>query len=128
MLTGHFEQVTLVERDTFPAIGENRRGVPQGKHTHGLLAGGARVLDELFPGFTPEITATGALPGDIAQTCRWFHAGGYLAQVPSGLNGIFASRPLIEGIVRRRVLALARVRVLPGQEVAGLTKRGTDVG
>ena len=127
VLTDHFEQVTLVERDTFPAVGENRRGVPQGKHTHGLLAGGTRVLDELFPGFTAEITAAGALPGDIAQTCRWFHASGYLAQVPSGLNGILASRPLIEGIVRRRVLALARVRVLQGQEVAGLIKSGPDV-
>ncbi|MBY0505289.1 MAG: hypothetical protein K2X03_15355 [Bryobacteraceae bacterium] len=127
VLIDHFEQVTLVERDTFPAVGENRRGVPQGKHTHGLLAGGAQVLDELFPGFTAEITAAGALPGDIAETCRWFHAGGYLAQVPSGLNGVLASRPLIEGIVRRRILALARVRVLQGQEVTGLIQSGVDV-
>ena len=28
VLTDHFEQVTLVERDTFPAVGENRRGQP----------------------------------------------------------------------------------------------------
>jgi hypothetical protein len=46
----YFEQVTTVERDRFPAMGEQRRGVPQGRHTHGLLASGRRILDELFPG------------------------------------------------------------------------------
>lgn len=45
----YFEQVTTVERDRFPAMGEQRRGVPQGRHTHGLLASGRRILDELFP-------------------------------------------------------------------------------
>ena len=127
VLTDHFEQVTIVERDTFPAVGENRRGVPQGKHTHGLLAGGARVLDQLFPGFTREIAAAGALPGDIASTCRWFHGGGYLARPASGLEGILASRPLIEGIVRQRVLALPRVRVLQGQEAVGLLSQHSHV-
>jgi 2-polyprenyl-6-methoxyphenol hydroxylase-like FAD-dependent oxidoreductase len=39
----YFEQVTIVERDRFPAIGEPRRGVPQGRHTHGLLASGRRI-------------------------------------------------------------------------------------
>ena len=38
VLAGYFERVTIVERDRFPAIGEQRRGVPQGRHTNGLLA------------------------------------------------------------------------------------------
>lgn len=50
VLADHFEQVTIVDRDQFPASGEQRRGVPQGRHTHGLLASGRRALDELFPG------------------------------------------------------------------------------
>jgi 2-polyprenyl-6-methoxyphenol hydroxylase-like FAD-dependent oxidoreductase len=50
VLADHFERVTIVDRDPFPAIGEQRRGVPQGQHTYGLLASGRCILDEFFPG------------------------------------------------------------------------------
>ena len=50
VLSDHFEHVTLLDRDTFPEVGQQRRGVPQGVHTHGLLASGRRVLEHQFPG------------------------------------------------------------------------------
>src|SRR5215467_3186829 len=37
VLSDHFERVTLIERDALPARAEQRRGVAQGRHTHGLL-------------------------------------------------------------------------------------------
>lgn len=40
VLFDHFEQVSLIERDALPTRPEQRRGVPQGRHTHGLLASG----------------------------------------------------------------------------------------
>ena len=49
VLSDHFHEVILVERDRFSAMGEHRRGVPQGRHTHGLLAGGLRALEALLP-------------------------------------------------------------------------------
>ena len=51
VLADHYEQVTLIERDMFPPLGEHRKGVPQGRHTHGLLVSGAPVLERWFPGF-----------------------------------------------------------------------------
>jgi flavin-dependent dehydrogenase len=33
VLSDHFRQVILVERDQFSAVREHRRGVPQGRHT-----------------------------------------------------------------------------------------------
>jgi glycine/D-amino acid oxidase-like deaminating enzyme len=54
VLSDHFREVILVERDRFGAVGEHRRGVLQGRHTHGLLAGGLRVLEGLFPGLFEE--------------------------------------------------------------------------
>ena len=75
VLADHCEQVTIVDRDRFPAVGEQRRGVPQGRHTHGLLAGGRRVLDELFPGISDTLIARGALDGDIIYGSRWFIEG-----------------------------------------------------
>ena len=45
-----FTQVAILERDRFPLPPENRRGVPQGRHTHRLLASGGTVLEQLFSG------------------------------------------------------------------------------
>ena len=39
---------------------ENRKGVPQGRHAHVLLAQGAQILDELFPGLLDDLAAGGA--------------------------------------------------------------------
>jgi 2-polyprenyl-6-methoxyphenol hydroxylase-like FAD-dependent oxidoreductase len=70
VLTDFFEQVTLIERDQFPAQADQRRGVPQGRHTHGLLASGRQVLDELFPGVSEDLLKRGALTGDTVEGAR----------------------------------------------------------
>src|SRR5690242_12491883 len=110
VLADHYRQVTLLERDIFPVQGENRRGVPQGRHTHGLLASGRRVLDRLFPGISQELVDGGAESGDIVGRGRWFNEGGCHVQFSSGLDGLLMSRPFLEGKVRARVLALGNVQ------------------
>jgi 2-polyprenyl-6-methoxyphenol hydroxylase-like FAD-dependent oxidoreductase len=68
VLTDAYERVTIVERDPLPATGENRRGVPQGRHAHVLLAGGAKILDELFPGLLGDLVVGGAVvTRDLAE-------------------------------------------------------------
>jgi phytoene dehydrogenase-like protein len=52
VLSERFERVVVIERDGLPPIGEHRRGVPHGRHLHGLHPRGREILDELFPGFT----------------------------------------------------------------------------
>ncbi|MET9871173.1 monooxygenase, partial [Streptomyces sp. NPDC006386] len=37
VLSGTFDRVTVVDRDTLPETDENRRGVPQGRHAHAIL-------------------------------------------------------------------------------------------
>ena len=37
-LADHFDEVTVLERDALPDSPDPRKGVPQGRHTHGLLA------------------------------------------------------------------------------------------
>src|SRR5215472_12824120 len=80
VLADHCQEVTIVDRDRFPAVGEQRHGVPQGRHTHGLLAGGRRALDELLPGISGALVAAGALDRDIIFRSRWFLEGGWLAR------------------------------------------------
>ena len=120
VLTDHFKRVTLIERDVFPQVGENRRGVPQGRHTHGLLASGRNVMEKLFPGFSDKLIAAGALEGDIAGTSRWFTEGGCLARQASELLGLLVTRPLLEGTIRNFARSLSNLDVIEDATVDGI--------
>jgi 2-polyprenyl-6-methoxyphenol hydroxylase-like FAD-dependent oxidoreductase len=82
-LADYYDEVTVLERDVLPKTREPRKGVPQGRHAHGLLARGREILEQWFPGFTEEMIAQGALPGDLVDQGLWFNHGVYLSNVPS---------------------------------------------
>src|SRR5690242_16028719 len=115
-----FAQVTILERDSFPIADGPRKGVPQGRHAHGLLARGRSVIEEFFPGWTEGVVAAGGSRGDIAQDVAWFGHGVMLKQDRSDLVGLLGSRPTLEGHVRRRLLALPSVRAIENCAVQGL--------
>lgn len=120
VLSDHFDQVTIIDRDVFPASPLDRRGVPQGRHTHGLLAGGRETLEHFFPGITEELLAMGAVPGDLLNDSRWYLEGGAHVRFRSGLNGILLSRALLEYHVRERVLASPKIAVKTNVAANGL--------
>lgn len=120
VLSDYYREVTIVERDRFPDGAEQRRGVPQGRHTHGLLASGRDVLERFFPGISDVLIRSGAATGDIMQNCRWFFEGGCLARAHSGLTGLAMTRPFLEAKVRERVLALPNVRICDNTTVERL--------
>ena len=109
VLSDHFEKVSLIEREALPGLAEQRRGVPQGRHTHGLLASGRNVLEKLFPGISETLLKAGAVTGDIVRDSRWFLEGACLSRPASGLSGLLMTRPLLEAAVRERVLANPKV-------------------
>ena len=119
-LADQFEQVTLLERDSFPTAGEQRKGVPQGRHAHGVLARGLQIMEDYFPGLTERLIELGADYGDVSANARWFHEGGYHRPGQSGIHAINISRPRLEAEVRARVLALPNVQVVEGCDVLGL--------
>ena len=57
VLADTYPQVTVLDRDALAPGVAPRRGVPQGRHIHALLARGQLVLEELFPGLTDELVA-----------------------------------------------------------------------
>lgn len=121
VLSERFDHVTVVERDALPFANDHRRGVPQGRHGHGLLASGFNELRSLFPGLEEDLVAGGAEQGDVIGDFRWFQHGFYKAKFASGLTGILLSRPLLEGTLRRRVAALSNVAVVDRTHVIGVT-------
>lgn len=120
VLSDHFAHVTLVERDPLPDENRPRKGVPQGRHVHGLLATGLTLLDDYFPGLRGALTSDGATIGDMAERFRWFQNGAYKVRFNSGMEGAFMSRPLLEQHVRRRVRALPNVTMRDATDVESL--------
>jgi 2-polyprenyl-6-methoxyphenol hydroxylase-like FAD-dependent oxidoreductase len=114
-LAGYFEEVDVLERDRLPASAESRPGTPQDRHPHLLLAGGSKALGEIFPGFKRNLAEAGAVSVKMAQEVRLERPDvGALPSRDLGMSALIcASRPLIESVLRRRVMALANVALRP---------------
>ena len=128
VLADFYETVTVVERDVLPDDPAVRRGVPQGRHVHVLLARGAQILDELFPGLLNELVAGGAPVWDDGELSKLHLAfgghqmlrSGKITRAPKALAVHMPSRPFLECHVRRRLQAISNVTILSGHEVTEL--------
>ncbi|MGW7431770.1 FAD-dependent oxidoreductase [Streptomyces sp. NPDC054861] len=120
VLSEHAEKVTVVERDRFPEGPDARPGVPQSRHTHVLLEGGQRALDELLPGFMDELAELGAprvgMPQDLVQ----WQNGQWFRRIPATIAIYTGARSQLEWLVRRRVLTDPRIETVQGAEAVGL--------
>lgn len=112
VLSQHFEQVTLLERDPVQNLPESRKGQPQTRHIHALLAQGLLIIRDYFPGIEDELCAGGAFLGDMGEKVHWYQYGGYRKRFTSNLFSMTMSRPFLEYHVRRRLLALPNVRLI----------------
>ena len=119
VLADHYAHVVVVERDELPTGVAHRRGVPQGRHIHALLARGQQALDELFPELTAQLAARGAPTGDVLGEARHCFGGHRFRQATSGLIAVCASRPLLEDLVRARVRSVPAVQILDRCDVVG---------
>jgi 2-polyprenyl-6-methoxyphenol hydroxylase-like FAD-dependent oxidoreductase len=111
VLADRLDWVTIIERDALPDGPEARKGVPQGRHAHGLLPSGEAVIRDLFPGLMEELVAGGAQRVAMA-TGRWWQGGGYRIAAPGAQDGTFLSRPFLERGVRARVERLPNVAIV----------------
>jgi 2-polyprenyl-6-methoxyphenol hydroxylase-like FAD-dependent oxidoreductase len=121
VLADHFRSVLLVERDRWePDAALPRRGVPQGRHQHLLLAAGHRGLQRLFPCVDADLLAAGGQRIDLARDVGWLTTEGWAKRVPSDLVTIAASRALLESCVRTRLLRHPHIQLLDGCGASGL--------
>ena len=121
VLADAYRRVTIVERDPLPESVLDRKGVPQGRHAHGLLPRGAQILDELFPGLLADLAADGVSVLHAPREFRFFLGGHLLCQDGEpGEPSYVQSRAFLEAHVRDRVRALCNVSIRDRCEVAGL--------
>jgi 2-polyprenyl-6-methoxyphenol hydroxylase-like FAD-dependent oxidoreductase len=121
MLTHHFEQVTIIERDRLPENADYRQGVPQARHAHALTVRGQQNLEEMFPGLLKEMVEAGAHRINVGNEFELNIFGAWRAPVfESTLVTTACSRPLIENMIYRRISALPQVRILQEHEATGI--------
>ncbi|MEB3982645.1 FAD-dependent monooxygenase [Mycobacterium sp. 663a-19] len=124
-LSEFFDAVTVVERDPLPDSGAARRGVPQGRHLHGLLARGAQVLEELFPGILDQMVLDGAHYMDGSDLSRLhYDIGGHLMVRDGSATSVtayLATRPFLEEHVRARLRTIPNVTLLDEHDIVELT-------
>ncbi|AXK46313.1 hypothetical protein [Brachybacterium saurashtrense] len=159
-LAPHSARVTVVDRDPLPVDGPDafapRRGVPQGGTVHRLLALGEARMEELLPGLREDFLAAGAVPRAAREADPVLDETTPNEGAPAAADGplgadehdapgvdepgtLWITRPVLEGVVRRRVLALPGVEAVQGavgglltsddkRTVTGVQLRGTDAG
>src|SRR5262245_42364064 len=95
VLSERFDEVVVVDRDPLPGDVAHRRGVPQGRQLHVLLARGREAFEELYPGFSAELNARGAPLVDLHDQVHWYNDGYLMRRAPSPMFAIGMSRPLL---------------------------------
>lgn len=116
VLAESFSDVVVIDRDDLIGVRQSRRGTPHSHHAHGLHSRGLMIVEDLFPGLTEEVLATGALASDIGRI-RWHFNGRPIAPTDVGLVMLAPSRPVLEYHVRGRVAALPNVRYLERHDI-----------
>ena len=120
VLTDYFEQVTIIDRDTFPDVADHRKGVPQSHHAHALLARGQDIINTLFPGIMDELRAGGALSAYGVIPVAVVTAAGKLPLKKEDSEFLAFSRFFLEWHVRQRLATRVEVRFLTNCEVTDL--------
>ena len=117
-LSSAFKEVIILEREALPASVMSRAGVPQDRHPHLLLAGGLQALDSIFPGYERDLADAGAIPVNAFKDIQYERPDvGALPRRDCGAALLCASRPMIEHTLRRKVTAIANVKVQPQSRV-----------
>jgi len=112
VLADYFSQVVILERDSLPHSPNPRGGVPQGPHAHTLFPAGARVLNNLFPGYGEDLLAAGGVENDSGSDWSYhYKSGGVRADTSSRIQIYNSTRSLFEQILRYHVAELSSVTI-----------------
>ncbi len=120
VLSEFFDRVTVLDRDKFPEGIEDRAGVPQARHVHGLLVRGLIEYEKLFPGFERLAVDKGATFHDHTLDFVVLRPQGWQPRYRSDLKFLSASRELIESCVRELFRQIPKVELRERTAVTGL--------
>ncbi|RDI33123.1 FAD-dependent oxidoreductase [Lentzea flaviverrucosa] len=120
VLVRYFDEVTVVERDKLPDGPSPRSGVPQARHAHLLMSGGARAIESLLPGTLDALFAAGAHRIGVPNALVSLSAQGWVPRFPEMQFIVSCSRGLLDWVVRSQTLRDNKISVLTGTEPVSL--------
>ncbi|GGY13596.1 NAD(P)/FAD-dependent oxidoreductase [Streptomyces djakartensis] len=126
------DEVVVLDRDDLPDGPEHRRGLPQGRHAHLLMAGGLASMEDLVPGVSmgKHLLAAGAHEIPLGSGMVALTPEGWLRRWRRpGPRMLTCTRALLDWAVRGAVLdntgvVIRKARVL---ELTGSRERVTGV-
>jgi 2-polyprenyl-6-methoxyphenol hydroxylase-like FAD-dependent oxidoreductase len=127
VLAEEVDVVTVLDRDHFADDPAPRKGIPQARHVHLLLARGARAMESLLPGISRDLTEAGAHHIDVPGELLMYTPSGWVPRLGAMQFFLSGSRGLIDWRVRRRVLENPRIKLVEGVDILGLTGDASKV-
>jgi 2-polyprenyl-6-methoxyphenol hydroxylase-like FAD-dependent oxidoreductase len=116
VLSDHYGQVTVYDRDALPESPCHRSAVPQDRHVHILMARGACEFETLFPGVLDDMVGAGVAKLENRPDAIHFGAAGHVLGTGHTLRREFTayvpSRKQLEWQIRRRAAALPNVEIV----------------
>ncbi|MBT2387267.1 NAD(P)/FAD-dependent oxidoreductase [Streptomyces sp. ISL-11] len=138
VLARHVDEVVIVDRDRMPEGARPRKGLPQARHAHLLMSGGARAVESLLPGTIERWVSAGARRIALPTGLVVMGPRGWFPRWPGSQFLMACTRDLLDLVVREQVLALPGVTLREGTEavallgdarrVTGLRVRDTGAG
>ena len=107
-----FGEIVILEKDGLPNSPESRKSVPQSAHLHSLLIGGSNLLEQIFPGIMQEVVTAGGCKLRAGIDQQVYEFGNWMPVRDLGVDIFAQSRPLLEYVMRQKVLSLPNVKFL----------------
>ena len=126
ILSDHFEEVVLIEKDRFSEDGKVRNGTPQANHIHLLLARGKEILLDYFPDLEREMIESGANKIDFLNDGKFYLPSGWAQRFESGVITFTCTRTLLENSIRHQVQKISKIKIQDGTVIASYVLEGTD--
>ncbi|WP_053368810.1 FAD-dependent oxidoreductase [Bacillus sp. FJAT-27245] len=112
VLSEHFIEVVIIEKDKEAAGPGTRKGVPQGSHLHALLHAGEQGLESLFPGITESFYSGGALKINSTKDLAWFHHGVWKLRYDGGYTTTLQTRFHLEWQIENYIKSIPNISFL----------------
>lgn len=122
ILSDHFERVIIIERDRFTDDANSRKGAPQARHAHAVLAKAVEIIEDLLPGFFAELEANGSTKIDMcSDDLKFYHFGKWKKRFSGNIYSYFQTRTFLEWKLRQRIGKIPNISFLDATDVIQYT-------
>ena len=126
VLSDHFEDVVLIEKDKYSDDDTVRHGTPQANHIHLLLVRGKEILMDYFPDLEKELIDNGANKIDFLNDGRFYLPSGWAQRFESGVVTFTCTRTLLENSIRHQMQKIKNIIIQDNTSISSFISEGSS--